>query len=127
MASVLIIDAYGPFRRALRSALAAECPSIRLWEAGSGAEGMRLAVEKKPQIICMDIHIPAEDGLEVAAGLSFLCPQAPLIIISGSDLPEYRQAALHAGATHFVSKGAETSADILAVVKNFLQSLPPGT
>ena len=124
MLNILIIDAYGPFRRALKSTLIAECPSIRLREAGSGPEGLRKAFEEDPHIICMDIHLPGEDGLDVASRLTAHCPQVKLIIITGSDLPEYRQAALQAGATHFVSKGDETLADILEIVKGFLDAPP---
>ena len=118
MQNVLIIDAYGPFRRALKTVLVAEYPAICLLEASSGPEGLRKASEKSPQIICMDIHMPGEDGLEVATRLTALCPQVTLIIITSSDLPEYRQASLQAGATHFVSKGEDTLADVLAIVKS---------
>ncbi len=122
MLNVLIIDSYGPFRSALKNALTAECPSIHLREAASGPEGLRKASEKHPHLICLDIHLPGEDGLDIATKLTSLCPQVTLIIITGSDLPEYRQAALQAGATHFVSKGDETLADILTIVKDLGQS-----
>jgi len=126
MLDVLLIDAYGPFRRALKTALLAECPSIRLREAGSGPEGIRKAAEQTPHIICMDIRMPGEDGLAIATRLAAQCPQVSLIIITGSDLPEYRQAALQAGATHFVSKGDGTLADILKIVKGFVAPPPTG-
>ena len=117
MLNVLLIDAYGPFRRALKTALIAGCPSIRLREADSGPEGIWMASKETPHIICLDIHLPGEDGLAIATRLTALCPQSSLIIITSSDLPEYRQAALQAGATHFVSKGDEILADILKIVR----------
>lgn len=126
MLNVLIIDAYAPFRRTLTTALVAECPSIRLREARSGPEGLRKASEETPHIICMDIHLPGEDGLDIATRLAALCPQISLVIITGSDLPEYRQAALQAGATHFVSKDDENLADILNIIKNFNSSMTAG-
>ena len=116
MLNVLIIDAYAPFRRTLTAALAAACPFIRMREARSGPEGLRMAAEETPHIICLDIHLPGEDGLDIANQLTALCPQICLIIITSSDLPEYRQAALRAGATHFISKGDETLADILKII-----------
>ena len=126
MLNVLIIDAYAPFRRALKTILAAECSSIRLREAGSGPEGLQKASEETPHIICMDIHLPGEDGLDIATRLTALCPQIALIIITSSDLPEYRQAALKAGATHFVSKGDETLTDILKIINDFVASPAAG-
>jgi DNA-binding NarL/FixJ family response regulator len=126
MLNVLIIDAYDPFRRALKTALLAECPSVCLREVDSGPKGLRRASEEPPHIICMDIHMPGEDGLGIATRFTALCPQASLIVITGSDLPEYRQAALQAGATHFVSKGDETLEDILKIVRDFLASPPAG-
>ena len=122
MLNVLIIDAYGPFRRALKMALIAECPSICPWEAASGSEGLRKAAEDTPQIICLDIHMPEEDGLDIATRLAALCPHTCLIIITSSDLPEYRRAAMQAGATHFVSKGEETLPAILKIVSDFAAS-----
>jgi DNA-binding NarL/FixJ family response regulator len=71
----------------------------------------------------MDIHLPGEDGLEIATRLAVLCPVCSLIIITGSDLAEYRLAALQAGATHFVSKGDETLVDILKIVQGSM--VPP--
>ena len=123
MLNVLLIDAYGPFRRSLKDTLIAAYPSIRLREADSGPEGLRKASEETPHIICMDIHLPGEDGLDIAARLTTLCPMSSLIIITGSDLPEYRQAALQAGATHFISKGDETLVDILKIVQGSM--VPP--
>ena len=123
MLNVLLIDAYGPFRRALKDTLIAAYPSIRLREADSGPEGLRKASEETPHIICLDIHLPGEDGLDIATRLTGLCPMSSLIIITGSDLPEYRQAALQAGATHFVSKGDETLVDILKIVQGSM--IPP--
>jgi DNA-binding NarL/FixJ family response regulator len=125
--NLLIIDAYDPFRRALKSALLAECPAVRLREANSGPEGLRRASEEPPHIICMDIHLPGEDGLGIATRIAALCPQASLIVITSADLPEYRQAARQAGATHFVSKGDETLADILEIVRDFVASPHAGT
>ncbi len=122
MVNVLLIDAYGPFRRALKTALIAAYPSIRLREAGTGVEGLQKASEETPNIICMDIHIPGEDGFDIASRLAVHCPHVSLLIITSSDLPEYRQAALQAGATHFVSKGEETLADILTIVERLATS-----
>ena len=127
MLNVLIIDAYAPFRRTLTTALAAECSAIRLREASSGPEGLRKASQETPHIICMDIHLPGEDGLDIATRLTALCPQTSLIIITSSDLPEYRQAALQAGATHFVSKGDENLADIMKIISDFSASLTTGS
>lgn len=126
MLNVLLIDAYRPFRHALKTALIAERPSIRLREADSGLEGLQKAAEETPHIICMDIHMPGEDGLDIATRLVSRCPQVSLIIITSSDLPEYRQAALQAGATHFVSKGDETLADILKIVRGCVASPAAG-
>lgn len=126
MLNVLIIDAYGPFRRSLKTALIEECPSLCLREAGSGPAGLRMALEDTPHIICMDIHLPGEDGLEIATQLASLFPQVSLIIITSSDLPEYRQAALQAGATHFVSKGDETLSDIQGIVRGLIGSPAAG-
>ena len=127
MLRVLIIDAYAPFRHALKTALVAVCPSIHLREAGSGPEGLQIASEQTPHIVCMDIHLPGEDGFDIATQLTALCPQISLIIITSSDLPEYRQAALRAGATHFVSKGEETLADILKIISEFAATPAAGS
>ena len=44
-------------------------PAIGLLEASTGADGLRLVGEIKPQLLLLDVNLPDMSGLDVAASL----------------------------------------------------------
>ena len=52
--------------------------------AGSGFEAIELVKEKKPDVITMDIHMPAMDGFEATRKIMETFP-TPIVIVSGSS------------------------------------------
>ena len=60
---ILVIDDEQPIRRFLRAALTAE--GYRVVEAGTGEEGIRLAVQQPPDLVILDLGLPGIDGQEV--------------------------------------------------------------
>jgi DNA-binding NarL/FixJ family response regulator len=61
--------------------------------------------------------LPGENGLELTKKIKANYPGITVVVLSGYDLPEYRQAALQSNADHFVSKDSNTS-DFLALVES---------
>ena len=70
-----------------------------------------------PDIVFMDIQLPGENGLELTKKIKMIYPDVTVIILTGYDLPEYRQAARQSEADHFVSKDSQPS-DILDLVES---------
>jgi two-component system KDP operon response regulator KdpE len=66
-AAVLIIDDDSSFRQSVNVSLASKSVEVR--EAGSGADGISLAMSFLPQLSLVDLRLPDMDGLAVARRL----------------------------------------------------------
>jgi DNA-binding response OmpR family regulator len=104
---VLVVDDNRVFRAFLKELLAAR--GFTVYEAPNGAEGLKLALEKRPWLIVTDIRMPGNDGFELCRQVRAhsLIRQTPLLFLSGWDDYKARYHALELGADDFVSK--ETS------------------
>jgi len=67
----------------------------------------------------MDIRLPGENGLEVTKKIKMRHPDVKVIILTGHDLPEYREASLRY-ADYFFSKDSSTTESILRIVRSVL-------
>jgi len=76
-----------------------------------GMQTMMFARRTKPDVILLDIGMPAGNGFEVLKNLksSSLTSQIPVIVVSGSIDIEAQRKVLEGGADAFVRKPAEMS------------------
>ena len=107
---VLIVDDSALVRQVLKQGLS-NCDSIEVvGTANNPYEARDLIVEKKPDVLTLDVEMPKMDGLEF---LKKLMPQYPLPVIMVSALTEKGSQitldALASGAIDFVQK---PSADV---------------
>ncbi len=72
----------------------------------SGQEALEKARELRPQVILLDIMMPGMSGLSVIGPLKQLLPDATIIALTMMDTPDFRKAALAAGADAFIPKSA---------------------
>jgi len=56
--------------------------------ASNGADGISLAKDREVDLVLLDYEMPLMKGTEVAQRLRDMLPALPIIIVSGSDLPE---------------------------------------
>ncbi len=87
--------------------------------AADGEEAVRVCREQRPDVVLMDIRMPAIDGIEATRRLGEDGEQAPkVIVLTTFDLDEYVYDALGAGASGFLLKDvtAETLFDAVRVV-----------
>lgn len=79
---------------------------FRTLEASDGVEGLKLALENKPDVILLDLAMPNMDGFELMVKLQ-ANPQTssiPIIVSSASVFDADRQRSLEAGAKTFLPK-----------------------
>jgi CheY-like chemotaxis protein len=83
-----------------------------VWVAHSGADGLRLVREWKPEVVLLDIGMPGMDGYEVAGRLRQWETNMPnrktrLIAVTGYGQPADRERALQAGFDAHLTKPVE--------------------
>lgn len=108
MLSILIADDHTLFRRGLISLLDESGEFQVVGEASSGPEAVRLALERHPDVVLMDVHMPGGGGAAAVAQLRELLPNLPVIMLSVSDKDADLLDAIRAGARGYLLKNAES-------------------
>jgi two-component system cell cycle response regulator DivK len=75
-------------------------------EAGNAEDGIKLAGERKPDLILMDIHLPGMNGIEALKVLRADSATAaiPVIAVTASVMPQDRNQITEAGFNAYVAK-----------------------
>ena len=101
-ASILIIDDEEDIRLSLRGIF--EDEGWQVSEAGSGTEGLAMALDGDFDLVFLDIWMPGMDGMGVLCTLRERGLDIPVIMISGHGNIETAVAALKNGAFDFIEK-----------------------
>jgi CheY-like chemotaxis protein len=124
-ARVLLYIEDNPSNVRLVTRILARRPGIQLLCAETGALGLEMAREHRPDLILLDLHLPDSHGSEVLARLA-ADPRTgaiPVVMLSADAVPGIRTEMLAAGARAFVTKPLEVRA-FLGVVDQFLELHP---
>jgi two-component system, cell cycle response regulator DivK len=91
-------------------------------EAETGEEGVRLAQERRPNLVLMDIRLPGIDGIEALGRLrsAVATRGIPVMAMTASVMAGDRQKVLDAGFDAFQSKPINVK-DFLAAVERLLE------
>ena|SRR2546426_1863091 len=85
--------------------------------AADALTGMRAVVHSNPDLVLLDISMPAGNGFTVAERLKSVLPRpVPVIFLTASKQPEFRARARELGAAGYFEKPYE-AADLLAAVQ----------
>jgi DNA-binding NarL/FixJ family response regulator len=104
--AVLIAEDSAPFRAGLR-ALLASAPDVRLiGEAEDGAAAVELAEQLQPDVILMDLQMPALNGIQATQRIVQGSPHIAIVMLTMFEDDESVFAAMQAGARGYLLKGA---------------------
>ncbi|MYU21479.1 response regulator transcription factor [Streptomyces sp. SID8352] len=106
---VLLADDQALLRSAFRVLVDSEPDMEVVGEASDGAEAARLAAERRPDVVLMDIRMPGTDGL-AATRLISADPELArvrVVILTTFEVDDYVVRSLRAGASGFLGKGSE--------------------
>jgi DNA-binding response OmpR family regulator len=73
-------------------------------EASDGQIGVQLALETMPSAILLDLMLPGESGLEILERLRHAGVAVPVIILSGNDEHNTREAVARSSANAYLVK-----------------------
>ena len=115
--TILIADDQAMVRGGFRALLDAEPDLTVVAEAADGVQAVDLARSHRPDVVLMDIRMPALDGLEATRRITADpdLTTTRVLVLTTFDLDEYVFGALHAGASGLLLKGMEPSELITAV------------
>lgn len=117
MIQVVLVDDQAVVRAGFRVLLESE-PDIRVvGEASGGRQGARVVERTNPDVVCMDLRMPAGDGLEATRRIvSERRGEKPaVLVVTTFDMDADVFGALEAGADGFILKDCEPEELVTAV------------
>ncbi|HEY9594719.1 MAG TPA: helix-turn-helix domain-containing protein [Spirochaetia bacterium] len=124
MPTALIVDDEELSRLSVRRLLARVFPEVTVvGEAENGRAAIEMALALAPDIILMDIRIPAVHGLDAAEKILQCLPDTRIIILSAYDNFSFAQRAVNLGLSGYLLKPAPEE-EFKAVFANALRELP---
>lgn len=121
MIRTLIVDDNPGFLQQLRDFLNT-CENIEvISEAVDGEQAITLVMEKKPELVLMDVRLNDINGLEATRRIKDISPETVVIMLSNYDFQEYRDAAAVRGAAGYVVK-KQMGEDLCPTIKRVMRS-----
>jgi two-component system cell cycle response regulator DivK len=123
MSLILIVEDNEKNLKLVRDVL--QVKGYRTLEAGTAEDGIRLAVESKPDLILMDIHLPGMNGIEARRLLRNDPATAaiPVVAVTASVMQQDRKQITEAGFEAYVGKPINLQ-EFLATVRGLLSGDP---
>jgi len=117
----LIVEDNALYREALRDTIQSLFPSMVIQEASEGNDAIQKAGVFQPQLILMDIRLPGENGLHLTQKIKTTYPHMKVVIITGYDSVEYREAAIRSGAMGYVAKDSLNPEQLETLIKSLVE------
>ncbi|GGG04100.1 response regulator transcription factor [Paenibacillus abyssi] len=123
---ILIVDDEPLVRIGIKSAIDWEAEGMEIvGEAGDGEEAVRLMLERKPDVVMLDIKMPKKDGLDVLAEMKEKGITAKAIILSSFDDFMHVKEAMKLGAVDYFHKPGMNEQEIKKALKHVKENLNP--
>lgn len=96
--------------------LSAETDIEVVGQAADGIEAVDLALQLKPDVILMDLHMPRKGGVVATREITTLLPQTRVMVLTTFDTDEMVFDAVRAGAQAYLLKDA-SEAEVLDTIR----------
>lgn len=114
---VLVVDDHELVRSGISRLLTDAAGIVVVGEAASGEDAVQFAKEHQPDIILMDIRMPGIGGLEATRKILRQNPDIHVIAVTACDDNPYASRLLQAGASGYITKGADADEMMRAIIK----------
>jgi DNA-binding NarL/FixJ family response regulator len=115
MIGVLLCDDQALVRVGLRKIIEAESDLEVVGEAPDGEDAVTEAIRLRPDVVLMDIRMPALDGIEATRRIVRARPGTRVVMLTTFGLDGYVYDALRVGASGFMLKDAPPEEIVAAV------------
>ncbi len=113
--TVLLADDHRMLRDSLRRSLEEHGFDV-VGEAPDGAEAVRLAQALRPDVVLMDVSMPALDGVEATRQITRLAPDSQVVMLTMHADGDVMARAIQAGAVGYLVKDCSID-DVVATVR----------
>lgn len=114
--TVMIVDDHDLVRAGIRSLLSDVNGIKVVAEAASGEDAVKVAKEKRPQVILMDVKMPGIGGLEATRRILRGDPDAKVIALTVYGGEPFPTKLLQAGAVGYLTKGSDAEEMVQAIL-----------
>jgi DNA-binding NarL/FixJ family response regulator len=104
---ILIADDHAVVRLGLTSLFSTQKDMEVVAQAKNGEEAVRLAEEKKPDVVIMDLVMPRVDGAEATSRIRKSLPETKVVILTSFGSYDGVARAIAAGAAGAITKTTE--------------------
>jgi NarL family two-component system response regulator LiaR len=120
---VLLVDDHAVVRSGLSAFLSVYDDLELVGEASGGREAVRMAEEREPDVILMDLVMPDMDGASATKAIRESRPQTQVIALTSFKEEELVQAAMSAGAIGYLLKNISAD-ELAAAIRSAYQGRP---
>ncbi len=111
---VFIVDDHDLFRAGVRAELPEDIEVIG--EASEVPAAIELIVERQPDVVLLDVHLPGGGGVAVVKGVRKHNDDQVFLALSASDAADDVVSVVRAGARGYITKTATTD-DVAAAIR----------
>jgi len=118
MYKILLIDDEYLFLESLKMVIRKNFRDIdNIQTAVSGKEGIKIAIEQKPDIVFVDIQMPGISGTETIEKIKKINPDAYFVIVTAYEYFEYAKEAIELGVAQYLVKPVSKTKIIETLLK----------
>jgi two-component system response regulator NreC len=103
---IILVDDHNIVRQGVKLILEAEKGFEVVAEASDANEAVAKTSEFQPDVIVMDIHLAATDGIEASRRILAAYPAIKIVVLSAETVPDTVNRALQSGVSGYVLKEA---------------------
>jgi DNA-binding NarL/FixJ family response regulator len=113
---ILLVDDHALFRMGMRQILEREPDFDIVAEAEDGREAFNMAVERTPDIVLLDLSLPAPGGIETTQRIKREVPSAGIVALAVAEDEDQLFEAIKAGAAAFILKDINPD-DLVTIIR----------
>ena len=112
---IVLADDHTVFLSGLRSLLEKEPDLEVVAEVKDGSEAVRVAHEKRPDLVVMDLSMPGMNGIEATRQITSALPRIKVLCLSMHSEEQFIAAVLEGGASGYLLKECAVDELLLAI------------
>src|SRR5688500_7435345 len=113
---ILLVDDHALFRMGMRQMLDREADFDIVGEAEDGRDAFQMAIEMSPDIVLLDLSLPAPGGIDTTQRIKREVPSVGIIALAVAEDEDQLFEAIKAGAAAFILKDINPD-DLVTIIR----------